>query len=412
MRLEEANHQNAKGNLFFGWRAVRLGDVCSVHPGQHILEADHNREKLGIGYLTGPADFGIIYPTVTKWTEHPKAWCEPGDVLVTVKGAGVGKINLAPTERVAIGRQLMAIRPALGQVTQEFLYQIMTTHFSHLQGSALGATVPGLAREQIESLAIPLPPLPEQKRITTILNEQLSAVEQARAAAAAQLEAARALPAAYLRDVFSASKAKKWPLARLGDLLIDIQAGKSPSCEERPATFDEWGVLKVSAVSWGAFKPEENKVLPKNFAVPPEYEVQTGDLIISRANTVELVGAAVLVNGTRSKLMLSDKTLRLVTKDNLVSKPYLQIALRSRIAREYIEANATGTSSSMRNISQDTIREIQVPLPPLEKQECIAAVLKEQTDAGEKVSCAIERQLHAINKLPAALLRQAFNGEL
>ncbi len=111
----------------------------------------------------------------------------------------------------------------------------------------------------------------------------------------------------------------------LGDLLLDIQAGKSPSCEERPATSDEWGVLKVSAVSWGAFKPEENKVLPQNFVVPPEYEVQTGDLLISRANTVELVGATVLVNGTRAKLMLSDKTLRLVTKDNLVSKSYLQL---------------------------------------------------------------------------------------
>ncbi len=66
----------------------------------------------------------------------------------------------------------------------------------------------------------------------------------------------------------------------------------------------------------------------------------------------------------------------------------------------------------MRNISQETIREIRVPLPPLEKQKFIAAALKEQTDEGEKVACVIEEQLRAINNLPAALLREAFTGKL
>jgi len=94
-----------------GWRWANLSQICTVHPGQHILEAHYNREGVGIGYLTGPDDFGKIYPTVTKWTESPRAWCQPGDILVTVKGAGVGKSNLAPEEKVSIGRQLMAIRP-------------------------------------------------------------------------------------------------------------------------------------------------------------------------------------------------------------------------------------------------------------------------------------------------------------
>jgi hypothetical protein len=70
-----------------------------VHPGQHVLESDYNRGSIGVGYLTGPADFGLMYPSVTKWTNKAKAWCEPGDILVTVKGAGVGKANLAPEER-------------------------------------------------------------------------------------------------------------------------------------------------------------------------------------------------------------------------------------------------------------------------------------------------------------------------
>ena len=154
-----------------GWRWARLGEVCSVHPGQHVLESDYNNEGVGVGYLTGHADFGKIYPRVTKWTEKPKTWCEPGDVLVTVKGAGVGKSNLAPSKRVAIGRQLMAIRPRPGLVDQIFLYHVMNICFSELQANALGSTVPGLGRKDIESLEIPLPPLPEQKRIVAKIQE-------------------------------------------------------------------------------------------------------------------------------------------------------------------------------------------------------------------------------------------------
>jgi len=84
------------------WPRRRLGEVCSVHPGQHILAHEYNRSKVGIGYLTGPDDFGKVRSMIRKWTEKPKAWCEPSDVLVTVKGAGVGKVNVAPDARAAI----------------------------------------------------------------------------------------------------------------------------------------------------------------------------------------------------------------------------------------------------------------------------------------------------------------------
>ncbi len=105
-----------------GVTLVRFDEVCSIHPGQHILEVDYNRRGVGWPYLTGPADFGRDAPNISRWTEKPKTWCEPGDVLVTVKGAGVGKVNLAPAERTAIGRQLMAIRPRVDRLSQLYLY--------------------------------------------------------------------------------------------------------------------------------------------------------------------------------------------------------------------------------------------------------------------------------------------------
>ena len=135
---------------------------------------------------------------------------------MAVKGAGVGKSNLAPSEQVAIGRQLMAIRPKPELIDQIFLYHVVITQFSKLQADALGSTVPGLGRGNIESLEIPLPPLPEQKRIAKKLQELMQEVERARTACETQLEAAKALPAAYLREVFESEEAKKWERKRLG----------------------------------------------------------------------------------------------------------------------------------------------------------------------------------------------------
>jgi type I restriction enzyme S subunit len=186
-----------------GWRWLKLGEVSSIHPGQHIMEADYSYNHIGIGYLTGPADFGLSTAIVSKWTEKPKAFAQPGDVLITVKGAGVGKANLAPAEKVAIGRQLMAVRAARGLSDSDFLYLFASTQLSTLSGRALGATVPGLGREDVESLMLALPPLVEQKRFAAILKEQIAAAEKLRVSLEAQLTEISTLPAALLRGAFA-----------------------------------------------------------------------------------------------------------------------------------------------------------------------------------------------------------------
>src|SRR5262249_42719720 len=154
----------------------------------------------------------------------------------------------------------------------------------------------------------------------------------------------------------------------LGTGLRGIQAGTSVQSLERPARDGEWGVLKVSAVSWGVFDARENKAVPLTY-VPLEHErVRCGDLLISRANTAELAGAIVRVREDVSMRMLSDKTLRLVLRDDVFRADFVEYAVRAPDARAFIEHNATGTSYSMRNISQDTIRGIPVPQPPLADQ--------------------------------------------
>ena len=151
-------------------------------------------------------------------------------------------------------------------------------------------------------------------------------------------------------------------------------------------------------------------MVPPDFVVPLEYEVKSGDLLISRSNTTELVGAVVLVKSTRPKLMLSDKTLRLVPRVELATVEFLDLCLRSTRARQFIEGNSTGASSSMKNITQDTIRNIPIVLPPLDEQRTVAARLASELAEATQLRKSLTEKLEAIDRLPAALLAQAFQG--
>ncbi len=98
--------------------------------------------------------------------------------------------------------------------------------------------------------------------------------------------------------------------------MLDIEAGQSPTCYNYPARHDEWGVLKISAISWDVFQENENKKLKPHICPFVDKEVKTGDFIMTRANTKELVAKSVVVGNVRPKLLLNDKTLRVLFSEN------------------------------------------------------------------------------------------------
>jgi Restriction endonuclease S subunits len=163
-----------------------------------------------------------------------------------------------------------------------------------------------------------------------------------------------------------------WSWVRLGNISLESDSGWSPQCHPEPRSGKEWGVLKVSAVSWGAFRPEENKALPLGIPGRPECEVKTGDFLLSRANTEELVARSVIVEKTPPRLMMSDKIVRF-TFPAEIDKAYINLANSSSFARDYYARNASGTSSSMKNVGREVMCNLPVPLPPLVEQRRIVS---------------------------------------
>ncbi len=202
-----------------------------------------------------------------------------------------------------------------------------------------------------------------------------------------------------------------WARVRLGDILARIEAGKSYKCEPRPATVEEWGVIKVSAMTWGDFDEGENKAVPDGFPFNPDYEIRPGDILLSRANTAAYVGASVLVRQCRPRLLLSDKSLRLVPAEG-VNREWLAYLLSSPVIRSQISERATGTKDSMRNISQGVLGELECFLPPAEEQRRIVAALDEQLSRLDAAVEAVQQSQTRSGQLWSSILHQMTEGTL
>tara|TARA_R110001599_G_scaffold319874_1_gene529757 strand:- start:7454 stop:9241 length:1788 start_codon:yes stop_codon:yes gene_type:complete len=197
---------------------------------------------------------------------------------------------------------------------------------------------------------------------------------------------------------------ESWQWVRLGNLALHSEAGWSPKCHDTPRENENWGVLKVSAVTWGQFQPSENKELPDNLTPRPEYQVQPSDFLISRANTAELVARSVVVpEGAPRRLMMSDKIIRFVFSQH-VDPLYVNLFNNSSYARAYYLSVAGGTSSSMKNVSRAQIQALAMPLPPKTEQHRIVQKVDELMALCDRLEQHTSDQLEAHETLVDTLL--------
>ncbi len=188
-----------------------------------------------------------------------------------------------------------------------------------------------------------------------------------------------------------------WDVLRIKHLVASLEQGWSPQCEGFPVqSEDEWGVLKVGCVNGGVFRPEENKTLPPELEPLPELGLASGDVLISRANTRELVGSAAVALRDYSRLMLCDKLYRLRLRADTCMPVFLAWYLGIPRVRGQIELSATGASSSMLNIGQSTIRELNIAIPPPDEQGAIATFLDRET---AKIDALVAEQENLIGLL-------------
>ena len=159
-----------------GWEWVKFGNAIELVSGQHLSPTEYNEQGEGLPYYTGPADFGERSPTASRWTYEKRAVARRDDVLLTVKGAGIGKTNILVDPEAAISRQLMAIRPVL--INPAYTSLVAQAATNQLREEQVGIAIPGIGRNDVLNLLIVLPPLPEQRRIVEKVDQLMALCDE------------------------------------------------------------------------------------------------------------------------------------------------------------------------------------------------------------------------------------------
>jgi restriction endonuclease S subunit len=339
--------------------------------------------------------------------ERPELEIRPGDVLMArANGARalVGATCYVESTRPNLMLSDKTLRLVVNAdvADPQFLVTLLTSlnvrrQISNLLNGSSGQN--NISQEDVWALGIPAVPLVEQRHIVSVY----AAFEHKIVALERLLSKLRVAEEAVICNAMTETSGR----LALGSLLSGIEAGRSPLAEDIPAGDGEWGVLKVSAVQGGWFKGAENKVVRDHGLINPRYEVRSGDLIMTRANTEQLVGLACVAHHPQARLMLSDKTLRLVPDPRVADASFIELALLSSDVRKQVQASATGTSGSMKNIGQAAVRQLLVPDVPVEKQRQLVSIVgASRTWAGK-----LRRQIAKLRAIQQGAVEGLLSGK-
>jgi len=381
-----------------------LMDIVTIGGGK-VEIFDGERKYLSTGNL----DYNRIsdLDMVTYETKPSRASqnVQINDVLFAkMKDTKKTLIINSDNEDIIVSSGFYVLRPQ-STLNSRYLY-----HFLNSEGflrkknlECKGATQKALNDSGLRKINIFLPSLEVQQKIANTLDKAQELIDKRKE----QIKDLDDLTQSVFYDMFGEllRNSKEWK--SLAGCLISIENGKSFVCENfsRKGTYP--AILKLSAVTYGYFQEDENKALIKSEDFVASVEVKSGDLLLTRKNTPELVGMAAYIEQTKPNLMMPDLIFRLNPTQHL-NKIYLWKLINCDFFRGEIRALATGSAKSMSNISKQRLMDLKIPLPPLDLQNQFAEIVKNI----EKQKALLKTSLKELETNFDSLMQRAFKGEL
>jgi type I restriction enzyme, S subunit len=379
---------------------------------------------------------------VESWTGKARPQSDPGlftgqvkrfrkgDVLFGKLRPYLAKVTRISKDGVCAG-EFFVLRPTDKAVSSAYLeHQLRAKHtIDVINGSTFGAKMPRADWQFCGNLPFPLPPPAEQaaivrfldwasgrleraigakRKVIALLNEQKQAIIH-RAVTRGLGPSVSLKPSGipWLGDI-----PQHWEVRRLKHCISPIEQGWSPQCDAQPADENEWGVLKVGCVNKDSFSPNQNKKLPASLQPDHSLEIRDGDVLVSRANTRELLGLAALAENPPGKRILCDKLFRFRAKGDSFNSKFLVLALRAKPCREQIESSTNGASSSMQNIGQGVLKNLWVAMPAVVEQDSIVTHIAIATQPASVAISRLEREIQLLREYRTRLVADVVTGKL
>jgi type I restriction enzyme S subunit len=403
-----------------GWHWARLGEICEEvyrYPTYYNIEY----VEYGVPEIRGELikSDGTIEKNSSKYrfisvqtsNRFPRTILKEGDFALSVRGS-MGKVGIISKdmEGANITANLIRISPIRSLVYSPYLkFVFLSNYFQNsLEDLSPQTTIKTIRAPILQSIPIPLPPLPEQRRIAAKIQELMQEVDRARAACEKQLGAAKALPAAYLRKVFDSQEAKNWEIKKLGEAVLFIKNGIVVE-----QNFDGKGfpVTRIETISNGFIN--SNKIGWVNLPLEEfsGFRLNKGDILFSHINSIERLGNCAIYEGMPERLYHGMNLLRIKAKESILDPFFLLLLLRSNACRNYFITNAR-RAIGQASLNQKDLKQMPIQLPPLPSQQHFGTELREKMANVEKLCTVIEKRLETIKSLPQTIFIKAFAGKL
>jgi restriction endonuclease S subunit len=378
------------------WLRATLGDDIELISGVHIDAADYHGGPDGIPYITGPSDFANGVIRKTKFTDAPAVFCEPGDILLTVKGSGTGSLMRADS-RYCISRQLMAIRTRTW--CQDFIYYVLSAHSTEYQAAATGL-IPGITREHVLGTVLRVPPHAEQETIAAVLSAWDRAIGQTAGLITAKERLKQGLMQQLLtgKRRFPEFRHHKTQPTRLDAVLKKVS---KPVIVEPSTSYREIGIRSHGK---GIFHKEP--VEGHGLGNKRVYEVVPGCLTL---NIVFAWERALAVTTNREAGMIASHRFPMFQPDpKRVAVDFVLHFMLSDVGHNTLKLASPGGAGRNRTISQEQFLKTIVPLPSVAEQRKIIAFI----NAAENEITILRRHLQALKKQKRGLMQQLLTGRV
>lgn len=364
-------------------RLVNISDVCNEifaggdAPKNNMFVEKTDKFSIPI-YSNGEAENGLYGYTNFARVTKPS-------VTISARGTiGFAAIRNEPFVPIV---RLITLTPNLALIDIRYLYYAIQNY--HFDGS--GTSIPQLTVPMLKQYSFPLPEMEKQIYISTVLDKVNSLISLRKQ----QLAKLDELVKARFVEMFGGIE-ETVPLSHYISALL---AGKSLAGEEECAN----KVLKTGAATYDEFDPSQVKNLPADYIPQTDHLLRTGDVIISRMNTAELVGAAAYVWEAPINTYLPDRLWRAELKNN-VCPIFVWQSLIQATTKESIRKIASGTSGSMKNISKPGLLRIHVKKVGFDIQEKFSDFVVQV----HRQKLTIQQSLDKLEVLKKSLMQEYF----
>lgn len=395
------------GLLPADWKVATIGDIAGTTSGG--TPSRKRPEYFGgrlpwvkSGELNDSASIMSTEETITELgLDESNAKLFPaGTLLIALYGATAGKVGILKTEATT-NQAVCALFPN-ENVVGEFLFYALIYRRRALLSERYGGAQANLSQRVLRIFSVPLPPLPEQRRIAAALRT----IQDAIAAQDDVIAAARELKRSLMERLFTYGPGREpaptketeigeipehWEVTQVRHVIReDLRNGHSARESD-----SEEGIrtLTLTAVTDNNFASENTKLTIADPAKVADLWLEPGDVLVERANTREYVGLAAMYEGSKDYAIFPDLMIRVRTHGNTMEPKFLTDFLLTPAAREYFRRNARGTAGSMPKISQRIVQDAPIPLPPMTDQKQIVdmcCVLDEKVHTEEQRKAALE----------------------